>query len=229
MTTNKPIFATLLVALLCLPHVGDAAAESQRRAPGQTESRTWLEPAPQSDRSSDEGISSGRIVGEILAGSVAGIGGALVGGLAGMALEDCEGGGGEFCGLAGGLVGGYVGYSTGVAFGVYRVGTGGDHEASLGATMGGSFLGGLGAIVVAVASDGDGAILLPIAPLAGALIGLHATSTRRRPDHESTPVLGSLINVDEGEARLGLPMLSVVSTPQSEGHATLLQLAGGHL
>ena len=127
------------------------------------------------------------------------------------------------------MLGGYTGYATGVAIGVYGVGTSGGHEGSFGATMAGSLVGGLSAVALAVGSDGEAAILLPLAPIAGALIGFHTTSRRRSGQKREERAVGSLVNINKGEASLGLPMLSMTSAQQGVGHTTLLQVAGGPL
>jgi hypothetical protein len=229
MTARKFILPLSLVALFCLFPGGVASAQ----APGQSQPEDWTAPpAPTSlqvDDTKDEGISGGRIAGEILVGGLTGVGGGFLGALVGIAVEDCSDSEGSYCGLAGAVIGGYAGYTTGVALGVYGVGSGGDHEGSLGATMGGSFLGGVGAIVLNVGTDGDAALLLPLAPIAGALVGFHTTSRRRRGTREEAPLVGSLLNVKDGTASLGLPMISVVSTAQGTGQATMVQLAGGSL
>jgi hypothetical protein len=225
----KLIFFASVIALLCLARGGVARAQ----APGQAQPTAWVATAPaqnsQVDTSDDEGISGGRVLGEVLVGGLTGIAGALAGGAIGHSIEDCSGEDNSFCGTAGTLIGGYAGYATGVAVGVYVVGSGGDHEGSLVATLGGSALGGLSAIVLTAASEGDAFILLPLAPIAGALIGFHATSKRRAGNRESAPVMGSLINLDEGKASLGLPMVSMARAPEGGGHSTFLHLAGGRL
>ncbi len=233
MKNLKLALAASVIALLCVARGGVAKAQAPGQAPGQAQPTPWVAAAPlqnsQVDSSEDDGISGGRIVGEVLVGGLAGVAGAVAGGLIGVGIENCGAGDGMYCGVGGALLGGYTGYTTGVALGVYGVGSGGDHEGSFAATLGGSIAGGLGAIVLTAASEGDAFILLPLAPIAGALIGFHASSKRRTGKREAAPVMGSLVNLDEGDASLGLPMVSMAPTPDGSGHATVLHLAGGRL
>ena len=243
----RTALAAVAGALLCLSLSGEARAESygQSLTPTDTENAgaTTSEDAPPAPAASpeaytsDDDLSASIIIVETLVGGITGLTGALAGGLLGVGVDKirgsdgCDDDGFTICPSVGegGLIGGIAGYTAGAAFGVYVVGTRGDRDASLLATMGGSLLGVVGGVGLASITDSDGlaTTLVFTGPVIGALVGLHLTSSRS--PRSSPSVIGNLIQIDKGEAHLGLPMIRLVPMPQSEGHSAIVQLVGGRL
>ena len=118
-------------------------------------------------------LSAGRLVGEVVVGGLAGIGGAFLGGVIGDSTcdhtsedEDC---------IGPVILGLYLGGVLGMTAGVYAAGSFGDEHGSLGATLGGAALGtlvGVGGAAIA-REDTAGGIMLLACPVAGALLGFN--------------------------------------------------------
>jgi len=123
-------------------------------------------------------LSAGRVVGELVVGGLAGIGGAYVGGYIGLAT--CTDHSGEFACLGNVLIGGYVGGVVAMSLGVYAIGSAGDETGSFGATLGGAALGSLAGIAVAAGGNDDGAAVIGLIgmPIAGALLGFNLSRHR---------------------------------------------------
>jgi hypothetical protein len=170
------------------------AARAPRRAPREVLVRDRRDPP----------ASAGRIVGELLIGTLVGGGGALIGALLGSGL--CIGGDGDGGDCEYSLIGGaYVGAIATIPLGVYAAGNSGGETGSLRMTYAGAALGGLGGLLMVANGREDISILgLVLAPPIGAVIGFNATR-RYKPRRV---MVNALLQLDEGRPSLGIPMVT---------------------
>lgn len=150
-------------------------------------------------------LDGGRLIGEILLGSVIGFGGVLIGGFAGAGLCS-DNGGDDFACLGSIVAGAYVVGAVGVGIGIGIAGRTGGQTGSIGAAIGGTMLGALISLL-SLATDSEQLIAVSLigGPLAGGLIGFNLT--RRWRDPSPAPI-GSLLRVSGGGVSLGIPLVT---------------------
>jgi hypothetical protein len=150
-------------------------------------------------------LSGGRLIGEVAIGGLFGAGGIVAGAYIGFGLETQGGCNGEFCGLGGAIVGGAAGLAFVTPLGVYLVGSSDGQTGSLGATIGGSVIGTLVGIAAAAgANENEGLALtfLAAGPIVGSMIGFNATR-KYAPGHKAANWM-PVASTSRGNTSLGL-------------------------
>jgi hypothetical protein len=149
-------------------------------------------------------ISGGRLVGEALIGGVFSVGGAIGGAYVGYSVETQDGCHQELCGLGGAIVGGIAGLAFVTPLGVYMVGSADGQTGSFAATLGGSLVGTLAGIVAVGASEGeDGSLVLLVAgPVVGSMIGFNLT--RKYDEGHKRRNWAPVASVTHGNTTFGL-------------------------
>jgi hypothetical protein len=169
-------------------------------------SYTPLPPTRETARDDDgpPPLSGGRLLGEAAVGSLFAVGGGIGGAYMGFALETSGDCGGEFCGLGGAILGGVAGLAFVTPIGVYMVGSSGDQTGSLGATIGGSVVGTLvGVAAAAGGEDEDLAVVCLIAgPVLGSMAGFNLTR-KYVPGHKAHS-WAPVANVSHGKTSFGV-------------------------
>jgi hypothetical protein len=181
----------LLVTLFVVGSVSSAHAEEPAYP---IMGPSMVEPRPVVEETVDTlpPLSGNRVLGEALLGGLFAVGGTVGGAYLGASIELSNGCDGELCGLGGAILGGAAGLAFVTPLGVYLVGSTNGETGSFGATLGGSVLGTLAGIGLAAASQDEGVALvaLAIGPVAGSIIGFNLTRKydRPRPRSQWTPV-----------------------------------------
>jgi hypothetical protein len=148
-------------------------------------------------------LSGVRLVGELAVGSLFAVGGGIGGAYLGFGLEISSGCDGEFCGLGGAVLGGVAGLTFVTPIGVYLVGSSEGQTGSFAATLGGSALGTLAGIVAVAAADSEaGVAMLFAGPVVGSMIGFNLT--RKYVDGHKPRNWVPVANVSHGNTSLGV-------------------------
>lgn len=159
---------------LAVALVGALAGTASATPPGMTP----ITVVPELEADEPEGtppISGGRLVGEFLLGGMAGVVGGIGGAYIGYGLETSGGCNDEWCGIGGLILGGIAGYTLAAPLAVYAVGSSGNETGSLGWTYGGSLIG-AGFGLMMLASESEAGVMLGLAaPVIGSMIGFNAT------------------------------------------------------
>jgi hypothetical protein len=192
------------------------------------------------------GRANGELVAGIAGGGVMAAGGFVLGGLSGFAWyawtdEHCPAA--DECGDddiepfvyggAGALLGVAALYPLGTGLGVGLAGQAGDHTGSIGAAIRGSYTGALAGAFTGVALGWLGAALtsndsygeaMVLGGAAGVLVGapigawIGFDRTRAYDGVPPPPPLAGLVSMDESQARLTVPAISIAPDPLHAGH-----------
>lgn len=185
----------LLVTLFVIGSVPSAHADEPTYPPIMGPSMVQPRPVVEEAVDTAPPLSGNRVVGEALLGGLFAVGGAVGGAYLGASIELSNGCSGEFCGLGGAVLGGAAGLAFVTPLGVYLAGNTNGETGSFGATLGGSVLGTLAGIGLAAASQDEGVALaaLAIGPVAGSMIGFNLTRRYDQPKRRTqwVPVASS--------------------------------------
>ena len=164
----------LLVPSLAHAYDADVTDDSGEVAPPSTVAPR-VEPPRAAPSRGTPPLSAGRLLGEIMVGGLAGIGGAYLGGYIGYAT--CTDHSGEWACVGNVVIGGYLGGIVAMSAGVYAVGSLDDQGGSYGSTLGGALLGSLAGIGIAAVGEDEGPTIVGLIamPIAGAIIGFNAS------------------------------------------------------
>jgi hypothetical protein len=180
----------LLVPSLAHAYDADTTDDSGQVAPPSTVAPQPKEPPRAAPSRGTPPLSAGRLLGELMIGGLAGIGGAYVGGYIGYAT--CTDHSGEWACVGNVVIGGYLGGIVAMSAGVYAVGSLDDQAGSYGSTLGGALLGSLVGIGIAAAGEDEGAAIVGLIamPIGGAIIGFNASRHYDKVNVAVTPTAG---------------------------------------
>ncbi len=165
--------------------------------------------APVENSSTSYNPSFGRLSLQFGSGVLFGVGGVLLGGLAGVALAPNDKGSGGLIVLGYAAAGSVVGYTAGSAFGVYTVANSQQFNASYGYILLGNVVGaasGIGLSALIDPNDNLGffsAILVLSSPIVGSMIANKLSIDKRKKK------ASALLNISDEETTLSTPSLKV--------------------
>lgn len=177
-------------------------------------------------RSGKPPIDGGRVVGQVVLGTVTGAVGVIGGAYAGYGV--CSDRSGEFACIGHIVIGAFVGGVAGMSFGVYAVGNAKSTRGSYGTTFLGTLLGAGVGILVGIAvgqgnNEGVGFGAFVATSMAGSLVGFYAGRKWR----DEPPRVGSLLRLDRGRVSLGLPLPALVRSETQQRAITAVPLFSG--
>lgn len=194
---TKAYFLILVLAVF----FGRAAAYDYAAENLKLDFNSWSSAAAERESAPRPPLNAGRIAGEILSGTVCGIGLAL----AGWATYNPNAGPIVNRFLPGGVYGASIGFIIGTPLGIWIVGSIGNETGSFFAALGGSFLGALTVILATqIFKSEDFSLIYLALPIVGSTIAFNMTR-RYKSGHSAA----SLVNYDQGRLCFSFPRIYV--------------------
>lgn len=157
---------------------------------------------------------TGKIIGEVLLGSIGSISVGAFGAITGFSMANDEG---WFAGYKEAILGYVIGSTLGSSLGVCIIGTSGNETGSFGTTLGGSILGtaiGIGLLYISVEDNATmGFISFTLAQSAGATIAFNVSARKRDyiiPDY-------AILHFRKGKLNFSYPKIQLTSHPLQPG------------